>query len=397
MNNNNKNNRNNGIKANKTQQIKLVDIDVKQAKKDIDEITKYADKKFSELKNKIGNIGFTGGVSPISFASSRSSNSGGSSLAQSANRPAYTGGKTANVGEYFSNSSGLNFGKIGSSLNNFAQSRWESKRINDVNNMTKFSNEKVYKDTMKNLKAQVQAGELTQSAARKRAQAAVKQDKINNILMQSSDKFSKSGDLLQAGAKVLTAAATTALQLFKAGSERQTSVYENTYTNVAVRTQLNQSEYRSRQVGINNELSDRGLRDNIRSSDVMQSWSDLADKGLSLKDIDNYSMDDVITKKLVPYLDTMSSSFLAIQNNLGLDFTRNIRGITKSVQETAGSSRFTVENLNEMITQLEPMSIKAQDDLVSKNAAGISAYLDSMLEQRSNFYKRCTKCKKFII
>lgn len=108
-------------------------------------------------------------------------------------------------------------------------------------------------------------------------------------------------------------------------------------------------------------------------------------------------MDDVITKKLVPYLDTMSSSFLAIQNNLGLDFTRNIRGITKSVQETAGSSRFTVENLNEMITQLEPMSIKAQDDLVSKNAAGISAYLDSMLEQRSNFYKRCTKCKKFII
>ena len=89
--------------------------------------------------------------------------------------------------------------------------------------------------------------------------------------MQSSDKFSKSGDLLQAGAKVLTAAATTALQLFKAGSERQTSVYENTYTNVAVRTQLNQSEYRSRQVGINNELSDRGLRDNIRSSDVMQS------------------------------------------------------------------------------------------------------------------------------
>lgn len=267
----NNNNKNNGIKANKTQQIKLVDIDVKQAKKDIDEITKYAEKKFSDLKNRIGNIGFTGGVSQLSFASSRSSNSGGSSLAQSANRPAYTGGKTTNIGEYFSSSSGLNFGKIASSLNNSAQARYEAKKIEDVNKMSAFSNEKVYKDTMKNLKAQVQAGELTQSAARKQAQAAVKQDKINNILMQSSDKFSKSGDLLQAGAKVLTAAATTALQLFKAGSDRQTSVYESTYTNVAVRTQIDQSGYRGRQMGINNELNRRGLQDNIRSSDVMQS------------------------------------------------------------------------------------------------------------------------------
>lgn len=92
-------------------------------------------------------------------------------------------------------------------------------------------------------------------------------------------------------------------------------------------------------------------------------------------------MDDVITKKLVPYLDTMSNSFLAIQNNLGLDFTRNIRGITKSVQETAGSSRFTVENLNDMIAQLEPMSIKAKEDLVSKNATEMSAYIESLLQQ----------------
>ena len=92
-------------------------------------------------------------------------------------------------------------------------------------------------------------------------------------------------------------------------------------------------------------------------------------------------MDDVITKKLVPYLDTMSSSFLTIQKNLGLDFTKNIRGITKSVQETAGSSRFTVENLNDMIAQLEPMSIKAKEDLVSENATEMSAYIESLLQQ----------------
>lgn len=266
----NNNNKNNGIKANKTQQIKLVDIDVKQAKKDIDEIAKYADKKFSDLKNKIGNIGFNGGVSPISFAQSRGS-SGGSSLAQSANRPAYTGGKTANIGEYFSSSSGLNFGKIASSLNSSAQARYEAKEIANINGMTRFSNEKVYKDTMKNLKPLVQSGELTKDAAKKQAQAAVKQDKINNLLTQSASKFSKSGDVLQTGAKILTAAATTALNLFKAGSDRQTSVYESTYTNVAVRTQVNQSGYRSRQMGINDELSRRGLSDNIRSSDVMQS------------------------------------------------------------------------------------------------------------------------------
>lgn len=267
----NNNNKNNGIKANKTQQIKLVDIDVKQAKKDIDEITKYADKKFSDLKNKIGNIGFNGGVSPISFAQSRGSSGGGSSLAQSANRPAYSGGRTSNIGQYFSNSSGLNFGNIASSLNNSAQARYEAKQIESINSMRAFSNEKVYKDTMKNLKPLVQSKELTQEAARKQAQAAVKQEKINNLLSQSADKFSKSGDIMQAGAKIFTAAATTALNLFKAGSDKQTSVYESTYTNVAVRTQLNQSGYRSRQMGINNELSRRGLRDNIRSSDVMQS------------------------------------------------------------------------------------------------------------------------------
>ena len=265
----NNNNKNNGIKANKTQQIKLVDIDVKQAKKDIDEIAKYADKKFSDLKNKIGNIGFNGGVSPISFAQSRGS-SGSSSLAQSANRPAYSGGRI-NVGNYFSSSSGLNFGNIANSLNNSAQARYEAKRIESINSMKSFSNEKIYKDVMKNLKGQVQSGELTKEAARKQAQAMVKQDKINNLLSHSADKFSKSGDVLQAGAKIFTAAATTALNLFKAGSDRQVSVYENTYTNVAVRTQLNQSGYRSRQMGINNELSRRGLRDNIRSSDVMQS------------------------------------------------------------------------------------------------------------------------------
>lgn len=267
----NNNNKNNGIKANKAQQIKLVDIDVKQAKKDIDEITKYADKKFSELKNKIGNIGFNGGVSPISFASPRSSNSGGSSLAQSANRPAYTGGKTASIGEYFSSSSGLNFGKIASSLNGSAQARYEAKEIEKINNMKSFSNEKVYKDVMKNLKGQVKTGELTQDAARKLAQSMVKKDKIDNLLSQSADKFSKSGTIMQAGAKIFTAAATTALNLFKAGSDRQTSVYESTYTNVAVRTQLNQSDYRRRQMGINDELRNRGLSDNVRSSDVMQS------------------------------------------------------------------------------------------------------------------------------
>ena len=305
----NNNNKNNGIKANKTQQIKLVDIDVKQAKKDIDEITKYADKKFSDLKSKIGNIGFNGGVSPISFAQSRGS-SGGSSLAQSANRPAYTGGKTASIGEYFSSSSGLNFEKIASSLNGSAQARYEAKQIESINNMKSFSNEKVYKDTMKNLKPLVKSGELTQDAARKQAQAAVKQEKINSLLTQSADKFSKSGTIMQVGAKVLTKAGEILMQGVTKGISNQTNAYESTFTNVAVRSGMSSSAYTNYQ----SELAGIGggtigdFYDNIRTSDVQNRMNDLANKGLGENEILARSLEDVITKTIVPYLDTSSTS-----------------------------------------------------------------------------------------
>lgn len=383
MNNNNNNNRNNGIKANKTQQIKLVDIDVKQAKKDIDEIAKYADKKFSDLKNRIGNIGFNGGVSPISFASSRSSNSGGSSLAQSANRPAYTGGKTTSINEYFSSSSGLNFGKIASSLNGGAQSRYEAKRINSINS-TDFSKDPAYKRIMKNLEDQVKSGELTQDGAKKLAQSIVKKDKIDNLLTQSAEKFSKSGDWLQAGAKVMTKAGEILMQGVTKGISNQTNAYESTFTNIAVRSGMTNSQYRTYQgnlAGIGGgTIGD--YYDNIRTSDIQNQMNNLANIGADSNTILARSMEDVITKTIVPYLDTSSVIWSQLSATIP-NIDKQVRGINSANQKIVGNNYTTEKILNDMLYQVQPMGELAVEQL-GKSSGQLSAITNQLMAKGFN-------------
>ena len=204
---------------------------------------------------------------------------------------------------------------------------------------------------------------------------------LTDSALENFNEVGKAGKALFKGSKVFDAildivkgAMGTFVNVAKQGMNRQIEIYNSTFQSLATQSGTTKSDYKSRQVQINNQLSDMGLRNNIATSEVQQMWKTLSDMGMSDADIQRYGLENVITKNIVPYLDLTSQSVNLLNTRLNGSFVKDIRGISKSNLEIAGGNYVTQDILNMMVSQLEPMT-----DLAIKELASASTEVTTMV------------------
>ena len=199
------------------------------------------------------------------------------------------------------------------------------------------------------------------------------ENKTVNDLNASASKFSKAGSLMQIAVNAFKEGVDIFVAGIKQGFNNQVSAYENTFSNIAARTYTTNSQYLSKQRNLNNELSSSGLSDNIKSSEVQQMWNKLASNGANTDAMFAQGTENVITEKILPYLDTSTVLWQQLQQSLGPTFVKQMRGINKATLEVADNTYYTEKIINDMLPLMQYLS-DSQEDESAKGMAEASGF-----------------------
>lgn len=202
--------------------------------------------------------------------------------------------------------------------------------------------------------------------------------------------FSEGGKDISVGAGLISAGVQTfnkAVQVFSnavhEGFKKQTGSYENNFTNIATMSGMSKETYRNNQMALGgfgkNILNEQGLMNNIRTSDVQDMWNSLATTGMNQSDILATALDNVITRTIVPYLDTTSESFNILNSRINGDFVKQIRGINKANLEIAGNNYATKDVLDQLMKAVEPMSDEAIQNL-AQGSEEVTSYINQLID-----------------
>lgn len=186
--------------------------------------------------------------------------------------------------------------------------------------------------------------------------------------------YSTSGKILNEAAKALKSVVDSFFKLWIDGINKQSSIYENTFSGISVRTGISRGDYYSAQRGLNNELYNQGLRSNIASSDVQSMWSKLIEGGLDWDTARTNAIDTVLTQQIVPYLKNIDSVSTQQLAQLQSGFLKELRGIGTSTMQILDSNVVATNYLNEMIDKLSPVARLATQDLGRQFAKSTGTY-----------------------
>lgn len=194
---------------------------------------------------------------------------------------------------------------------------------------------------------------------------------------EAAGKYSTSASIIQVAANTFSKAVNVFSNLFMQGMRNQYNSYNNNFSNISVRTGMTRSTYFSQQLRINSNLSSQGLYNNVRNSEVTDMWNKLANTGMNQADMIANALDNVITNKIVPYLDTSSQQFNILNSRLDGNFVKQIRGINLYNQEIAGNNYNTEKLLQQIIDEVQPMSDEALQNL-TKGSAEMTAIINKL-------------------
>ena len=107
----------------------------------------------------------------------------------------------------------------------------------------------------------------------------------------------------------------------------------------------------------------------------------LASAGVSRENLLSNAVENAITNTIVPYLDTQSENFILLNERIGGDFSKQIRGISKANIEIAGNNLATKDILNSMIDLVKPMSDEALENL-AKGSTEVSAMVNKLMKEQ---------------
>lgn len=227
------------------------------------------------------------------------------------------------------------------------------------NNRQKYQQEtfnKIYDEEMKKVKrsrGKIDVNQVEETINERYA------EEIN----KSSAKFQLGADLIQVAANTFKKGVEVFTNLFKSGISNQSNAYENTFSNISVRTGITRNQYLNRQLSTASDLKSQGLFDNVAVSEVQEMWNSLANTGMNDGDIVANAIDNVVTQKIVPYLDTTSQSLNLLNNRFDGKFLKDIRGINEANLELAGNNYATQDILNQLLDEVAPMSDEALQNL----------------------------------
>ena len=201
-------------------------------------------------------------------------------------------------------------------------------------------------------------------------------DKLN----KSAGKYSKAANILQVAADTFSTGVKTLVSLFKSGIDNQYKTYENTFSNLATRTGVTRSQYYTTQAGVPGQLSAIDMYDNVRVSEVQKMWGSLAESGFSQEDVFARAIDNVVTNKIVPYLDTTSTDLNLLNNRLDGNFIKQIRGINLATQDISGSTIMNEEVLKSMLDAMAPITDNAIQNL-AKESTEMSNLMNYLVDE----------------
>lgn len=164
----------------------------------------------------------------------------------------------------------------------------------------------------------------------------------------------------------------------KQGRDASNKIYESNVANVASRGVNSKFGLAFETDAIGAQLLADGLYADLKINDIFQGYVDLVNKGYSDKDAEALAYSDAITKKIAPYLDTQSTAFKDLQSKFGQNFMTQISGMNNYIQEIAGSAKVFEANINNIVTQLEPIQLWAEKQMWGEDEL---AALDYLVEQ----------------
>lgn len=210
-------------------------------------------------------------------------------------------------------------------------------------------------------------------------------DKTLKKIDKTVNKYDKATQIFQLASNTLNTAVKTWVGVATKGFNRQSQVYEDTFTNISVRNGVTRQNYYDAQWKLNNRLSEMGVRNNIASSDVQQMWNTMAKNGLNIDmstekaraEVTARAIELVLTKEIVPYLNVESKSFTLLNDKLDGKFVKDIRGISKANLEIAGNNYVTQDLLQTIIDEVQPMSDMALESL-AQGSAEVTAMINKL-------------------
>lgn len=171
---------------------------------------------------------------------------------------------------------------------------------------------------------------------------------------------------------------------FKDGMNAVAGKANSQFHNIATMTGMSYGTYRNGIGGMGNRLRNwngYNLQDNIKTSDVQDAMNSLASAGVSRENLLSNAVENAITNTIVPYLDTQSENFIILNERIGGDFSKQIRGISKANTEIAGNNLATKDILNSMIDLVKPMSDEALENL-AKGSTEVSAMVNKLIKEQ---------------
>lgn len=233
-----------------------------------------------------------------------------------------------------------------------------------------------------------------------REQEERKQNKSSESIKQSLDNINIPGlgkvssvkqySELSTSAKLISVAADTFNEavgkftsLFTGGLNRIADKANSQFQGISVQSGMSYSTYRSGVGGMNSTLKNwngYNLQDNIRTSDVQDMMSKLANTGMGQEQLFASAIDTVLTKEIVPYLELSTTEMQQFNRNTNGELLKQVRGIAKVNQEMFNDNSVATKYLQEQLNYLEPMSAVAELDLI-QNSEEMMGYYQGLKEQ----------------
>lgn len=213
---------------------------------------------------------------------------------------------------------------------------------------------------------------------------------VGKDLKKGAEKFSIGSAAIQIGAETLKKGAEIFYDGVMAGLNNQVSAYNSSFSTIAAMTGTSRSQYKSAQNSLSGigglfgqgQLREAGMFDSIATSEVQQMWADLAENGANKDTMFADAIDSIVTRKIVPYLDTSSVAWqqmVAAQPSL----MKNIRGINAINQDIAQNNYDTKDLLNQVLYDLQPMSDLATQDL-AMSATGATTFINQAMASKED-------------
>ena len=247
----------------------------------------------------------------------------------------------------------------------------------------------IYQDVAGNVTARYkrQGADFTDPEVIKKMNGEIQQETTKKA-SGALKKFSLGAELINVASNTFNAAVSKWTEVFNRGKTNQVRAYEDTFTNISVRSGVTRDQYTGvggAQWKLNNVLSDMGLRNNIASSDVQRMWDTMATNGIKIDmsseerraEITERAINNVMTQTVVPQLKTGTAEFEILNDRLDGNFVKDIRGINKANMELAGNTYVVQDLIQEIIDQVQPMSDEAISNL-AQGSAEFTAMVDKL-------------------